>query len=134
MEKKIVQVPIYEQRPVQVGTREKEVWVTADGKEFNSKQEAVEHEFNLSIRKSEVTLPYELTLYYFESPQQVFEWKEKLDEYHIPMFNEEKFDYPNWFVVFETSGPNDDYMVYYDMKYFDDFKADIIDLLDKAKK
>jgi hypothetical protein len=133
MERKIVQVPIFEQRSVQVGTREKEVWVTVDGKEFGNKLQAEEHEYNLSVRKSEVNLPYDVTLFYFESLQQIIEWKEKLDEYHIPMFNEEKFSYPNWFVVFETSGPNDDYMVYYDMKQLDDFKEYINQLLEDAK-
>ncbi|RNB59434.1 hypothetical protein EDM57_04640 [Brevibacillus gelatini] len=131
MEKKSKQIPIYEEKKVQVGTKEVDIWVTLDGSEFYNPSQAEDHEFKLKIKERQVFLPYDVKIYYFENENQVKEWIERLDDgYHQALFDKSNYNYPNWFVIYDVSGEHD-WMTYYDMKPLEDFKHFIIQEIDK---
>lgn len=136
MEKQTRQLPVYEKQEVQVGTRDIDVWVTSDGQEFYHDWQAAQHEYRLEVKQKEISLPYDASLYYFENKEQVVKAIEKLGSYATQQFDEETYSYPNWFVMYCTgqSDDHEDYQTYYDMKYFDDFKVYVNELLENAMK
>lgn len=134
MEKKIIQKPVYETRQVQVGIEDKEVWVTSDGREFFNQEQAEDHESKLLTNERNIHFPYYVRMYYFCSKEQVSDWKKKQGSHTVMKFDEFDFQYPNWFVIYDTTGEDEDYYEYYDMKHFDDFEGYVVSLMQDAKK
>ena len=135
MEIKIVQKPVYEYKEVQVGIEDTKIWIAKDGTEFSSQNQAEDHEFHLSIKNKVVNLPYYASICYFENQEQVKTYMEKQGSYSVAVFDPAEHNYPNWFVICETEGEEDDegYYTYFDMKPFDDFVGDLIQKLEEGK-
>lgn len=136
MEKRVIQKPVYEDRPIQVGVTDTDVWVTDDGKEFYNQWQAEDHEFNLSVKKQDIRFPYDVTIYNFENAEQVEKCMDKLGSHCHPNFEPHDFQYPNQFVIFASHHEYDDdyYHEHYDMKTFDDFIIYVNELLNKVAK
>lgn len=131
MEKKVVQVPVYETQVVEVGIKDKEIWITEDGSQFEDFYEASMHEDKLEIKETELEFPFDATLCYFTDASQVTQWLNRR-EFTTKKFNEDVYEYPNWYVIYDAS-PNQ-FETRYDMVHVDDFKEMVLNIIDRNMK
>ena len=146
MVKKItVKEDVYEKVLSKVGEREKVVYMTSDGKEFDAETSADYHEFYvLKVKKRGFGSDY-VNIFDFESWEDVQKY---LNEYgyniDVHDYNKEDLKFPNTYVLSEEYVENLDYGydeygqpekhdIYLRIYEFDEFKSKLVSELEKLR-
>ena len=100
--KSIVKEPIFE--AVQTGLKDKEVWITSDGKQHNDEYKAISHEkFNVKMKRRHVPneLTYSAEIVEFSSLQDFKDYEEEFIDDQIN-YDINKLSFPNTYVIYTS--------------------------------